>query len=127
MAGKTRFVGRAMEVVALEAEWQRSAAGELRCILLSGDPGVGKTRLAEESLARHATAATVLAARARPLSRVASFGVWAEAFEEHLRQLPPEEVAEMCGGFLDDLAGLLRSVAGVRRAIPDREPPRIRF
>src|SRR5207253_1425903 len=57
----------------------------------------------------------------------ASFGVWAEAFEEHLRQLPPEEVAALCGGFLDDLAGLLRSVAGVRRAIPDREPPRIRF
>ncbi|TMD00503.1 MAG: hypothetical protein E6J03_12035 [Chloroflexi bacterium] len=93
----------------------------------AGDPGAGKTRLAEESLARHAAASTTLTARARPLSTVASFGVWAEAFEEHLRQLPPEEVAALCGGFLDDLAGLLRSVAGVRRAIPDREPPRIRF
>src|SRR5438270_352049 len=127
MAGKPRFVGRASEVAALEAERQRSAAGELRCVLLAGDPGAGKTRLAEESLARHAAASTTLTARARPLSTVASFGVWAEAFEEHLRQLPPEEVAALCGGFLDDLAGLLRSVAGVRRAIPDREPPRIRF
>ncbi|MDB5068109.1 MAG: hypothetical protein JWM18_4543 [Chloroflexi bacterium] len=127
MAGKPRFVGRAAEVSALEAERHRSAAGELRCVLLAGDPGAGKTRLAEECLARHAAASTTLTARARPLSTVASFGVWAEAFEEHLRQLPPEEVASLCGGFLDDLAGLLRSVAGVRRAIPDREPPRIRF
>ena len=127
MAGKPRFVGRVSEVAGLEAERQRSAAGELRCILLSGDPGAGKTRLAEECLARHTGSSTTLAARARPLSTVASFGVWAEAFEEHLRQLPPEELAALCGGFLDDLAGLLRSVAGVRRAIPDREPPRIRF
>ncbi|HEX6492213.1 MAG TPA: AAA family ATPase, partial [Candidatus Dormibacteraeota bacterium] len=127
MAGRPRFVGRASEVAALEAERQRSAAGELRCVLLAGDPGAGKTRLAEEALARHVNGSTTLTARARPLSTVASFGVWAEAFEEHLRQLPPEEVAALCGGFLDDLAGLLRSVAGVRRAIPDREPPRIRF
>ena len=127
MAGKPRFVGRASEVAALEAERQRSASGELRCVLLAGDPGAGKTRLAEETLARHAASSTALTARARPLSTVASFGVWAEAFEEHLRQLPPEEVGALCGGFLDDLAGLLRSVAGVRRAIPDREPPRIRF
>jgi DNA-binding CsgD family transcriptional regulator/tetratricopeptide (TPR) repeat protein len=127
MAGKPRFVGRVPEIAALEAERQRSAAGELRCVLLAGDPGAGKTRLAEECLSRHATASTTLTARARPLSTVASFGVWAEAFEEHLRQLPPDEVASLCGGFLDDLAGLLRSVAGVRRAIPDREPPRIRF
>ncbi|HEX3605732.1 MAG TPA: AAA family ATPase [Candidatus Dormibacteraeota bacterium] len=127
MSGRPRFVGRVAEIAAVEVERHRSAGGELRCILLSGDPGSGKTRLAEECLARAAAGSTVLTARARPLSTVASFGVWAEAFEEHLRQLPPEEVAGLCGGFLDDLAGLLRSVAGVRRVIPDREPPRIRF
>lgn len=127
MADKTKLVGRETELAALEREWRRSAAGELRLVLLAGDPGVGKTRLAEEMLTRGATGATTLAARARPLGAAASFGLWAEALEEHLRELPMEEVAQLCGGLLDDLASLLRSVAVVRGAVSDREPPRIRF
>jgi DNA-binding CsgD family transcriptional regulator len=127
VAERTKLVGRTAELAALEAELQRSAAGELRCVLLSGDPGAGKTRLAEDLLDRSAASATSLVSRARPLSAVASFGLWAEAFEQHLRELPRDEVAQLCGGLLDDLAGLLRSVAVVRAAIPEREPPRIRL
>jgi len=124
---KTRFVGRAAEIAHLEAGWRRVAAGQLSCVLLSGDRGVGKTRLAEEILIRHAGTATTLSARARPLGGVASFGLWTEALEQHLRALPREEVSALCGGLLDDLAGLLRSVAAVRGAVPSQEPPRIRL
>ena len=127
MAEKTRFVGRATEMAQLEAGWRRVAAGQLSCVLLAGDRGVGKSRLAEEILVRHAATATTLSARARPLGGVASFGLWTEALEQHLRALPREEVSALCGGLLDDLAGLLRSVAAVRGAVPDQEPPRIRL
>ena len=127
MAEKTRFVGRAAEIAQLEAGWRRAAAGRLTCVLLAGDRGVGKTRLAEEILSRHAGTATTLSARARPLGGVASFGLWTEALEQHLRALPREEVSALCGGLLDDLAGLLRSVAAVRGAVPNQEPPRIRL
>jgi len=127
VAERGKLVGRAGELAALEAELQRAATGEFRCVLLSGDPGVGKTRLGEEVLARSAATSTTLVSRARPLGAAASFGLWAEAFEQHLRELPLEEVAQLCGGILDDLASLLRSVAVVRAAIPDREPPRIRL
>jgi DNA-binding CsgD family transcriptional regulator/Holliday junction resolvasome RuvABC ATP-dependent DNA helicase subunit len=127
LAERGRLVGRAGELAVLDAELQRAGTGEFRCVLLSGDPGVGKTRLAEEVLVRSAATCTTLVSRARPLGAAASFGLWAEAFEQHLRELPLEEVAELCGGLLDDLASLLRSVAVVRSAIPDREPPRIRL
>ena len=75
----TKLVGRAAEVADLEAEYRRAAVGELRCVLLTGDAGVGKTSLANDVVARHAPGATILSARARPLGGVASFGLWAEA------------------------------------------------
>ena len=88
---------------------------------------MGKTRLAAEALEDRRRASIELSARAHPLGDTASFGLWVEALERHLRTLGKQEVAVLCGGFLDDLASLLRSVAVVRGAAPDREPPRPRL
>jgi hypothetical protein len=123
MVEQTRLVGRTAEVAALEEEWKRAAGGELRCVLLSGAPGVGKTRLAQELVEGVAGRAIVLSARARPLGGVAAFGLWAEALEDHLRELPANEVTELRGGLLDDLACVLRSVAAVRGDAPEGEAP----
>ncbi len=122
-----RLVGRAEPLAFLEDELERAAAGEFRCVLVLGEPGVGKTRLAGELVARHPETTTGLAARAHPLGATTAFGVWAEALERHLRSLPPEEVERLCAGFLDDLARLLRSVAAVRGRSPEHEPPRGRL
>jgi DNA-binding CsgD family transcriptional regulator len=129
MAGrhKHRFVGRAAELAGIEQEWHNSAAGQFRCVLLLGEPGIGKTRLADESVARCASGATVLRAHARPLSGTSAFGVWAEALERHLRDWRPQEIADLCGHHLDDLAGLVHSVAVARGLAPRREPPRPRL
>lgn len=127
MSWSTRLVGRAAELAELERERRRAAGGEFRCVLLVADPGVGKTRLAAELLARHRRGSIGLSARAYPLGATASFGVWAEALEGHLRALPGEAVARLCGGFLDDLAGILRSVAAVRGSAPGGEPSRPRL
>jgi ATP/maltotriose-dependent transcriptional regulator MalT len=125
-AWQTKLVGRAGELVQLEEEWRRAASGQFRCVLVEGDPGVGKTRLVEELAARHRRRAVILSARAYPLGTTASFGLWAEALEGQLRGLPADEISRLCGGFLDDLAELLRSVAAVRGAAPDHGPPRFR-
>lgn len=103
------------------------AAGEFRVVLLLADPGIGKTQLAREFLARNRRRTIGLSARAFPLGASASFGVWSEAFEHHFRGLPSEDVIRLCGGYLDDLAALLHSVAAVRGSAPDREPPRVRL
>ncbi len=42
------FVGREEELATLQAHWQRAHAGEGRLILVSGEAGVGKTRLVAE-------------------------------------------------------------------------------
>jgi class 3 adenylate cyclase len=79
------LAGRQREMAVLEEELARAATGEFRCVLLVGEPGVGKTRLGAELLARHGEAITGLAARAHPLGATSAFGVWAEALERHLR------------------------------------------
>ena len=47
------LVGRRDEMAALDDEFARAAAGEFRVVMLSGEAGVGKSRLARELLARH--------------------------------------------------------------------------
>ena len=127
MPWRTRIVGRGPEISELDSQWQRAAAGEFRFVLVVGEPGMGKTRLAAEALEDRRRASIELSARAHPLGDTASFGLWVEALERHLRTLSKPDVAALCGGFLDDLASLLRSVAVVRGAAPDREPPRPRL
>lgn len=122
-----RFVGRARELAALRAGLAESRVGDLRCVLLVGDAGMGKTRLAAEFLARVSPRPLILSARGYLFGGTASFGLWAEALEGYLRTVPPEAVVSVCGGFLDDLAGLLRSVAVVRGSVPEREPPQLQL
>ena len=127
MALAKSLVGRTTELAELERERRLAEAGEFRVVLLLADPGIGKTRLAREFLARNRRRTLGLSARAFPLGTSASFGVWSEAFEHHFRGLPSEEVVRLCGGYLGDLAALLHSVAAVRSSAPDREPPRVRL
>lgn len=127
MPWKTRLVGRASEIAELEGERRRAAGGQFCCVLLAGDPGFGKTRLAMEALQRAPRSTIRMSARAYSLGEAAAFGVWAEALESHLGSLSAADVSRLCGGWLDDLASLLRSVACLRGSAPQREPPRSRL
>jgi DNA-binding winged helix-turn-helix (wHTH) protein/tetratricopeptide (TPR) repeat protein len=48
---KTTLVGRERELSVLRADLDRAASGSGRLVLISGEPGIGKTRLAEEVVA----------------------------------------------------------------------------
>ncbi|EUC14494.1 AAA family ATPase [Paraburkholderia hospita] len=41
----TPLVGRAPELEMIKQRWKQSADGEMRCVLLTGDPGIGKSRV----------------------------------------------------------------------------------
>jgi DNA-binding CsgD family transcriptional regulator len=127
MSWATRLVGRDAEIAELAREYRRAAAGEFGAVLLLADPGIGKTRLAREFLAQRRGRAIALSARAYALGDTASFGLWSEALESHLRGLGSEDVAGLCDGFLDDLAPLVRSVAAARGSAVGGEPPRSRL
>lgn len=50
LRGLARFVGREAELLRLRAHMQAAASGEPRWAVLSGSPGLGKTRLLEEAI-----------------------------------------------------------------------------
>lgn len=126
MATNQRSVGRERELATLKAEFARSAAGSFRTVLLSGDPGMGKTRLAHDLFSAAPSGVIGLRARGHALGTTMPFGLWAEAFEGHLRGLAPATVRSLCGGFADDLAALLRSAATIAGDVI-AEPPRARL
>jgi DNA-binding CsgD family transcriptional regulator len=116
------LAGRRAEIGALEGELSRAQEGNFRVVLLSGEAGVGKSRLGRELLARHPDV-TGLVAQAYPLAASAAFALWTDALDPFLQPLSDGEVLELCGGLLDDLASLFHRVALVRGAVPDRDPP----
>src|SRR5579864_2805729 len=93
---RVRFIGRDPLLERLEGEFAGASAHRLRMVLVLGDAGVGKTRLASEFVARHADDVIALSARAYPLGATASLGLWVEALERALRAYAPADVAELC-------------------------------
>src|SRR5205814_4535906 len=87
-----QFVGRAAQMLPLESELEAVMTSGLRVVLVAGDPGVGKTRLTTELLARARPDVVALTARAYPLGATASLGLWVEALYGYLRSLDPEDV-----------------------------------
>ena len=62
--GRNAFVGRLAEAAALHDAWRAAAAGRRRLAVLSGEAGIGKTRLAAELASEaHADGAVVLLGR----------------------------------------------------------------
>src|SRR5213593_271303 len=57
---ESRFIGRQPELDALDAALRSAVAGQPRIVLLTGEPGIGKTRTAQEIVA-HAAQRDVLA------------------------------------------------------------------
>lgn len=125
MGGDLRrlYVGRDAEMAALEREFELAARGNFRCVVIDGPPGIGKTRLAGEFVRRKRNSAIGLPARAHVLGAGTAFGLWGAAFDAYLRERPAAEVREMCGGLVDDLAGLLRTAAAVHGSWRSGVPP----
>src|SRR5713101_4068260 len=86
------MVGRATELErVLSAVDNTIAVGQVRLVMLAGEPGVGKTRLARESLARaHALGVRGFRGKCFEQHTVAPFLPFAEPFAAALAEAPPQ-------------------------------------
>jgi tetratricopeptide (TPR) repeat protein len=91
-AGVIRFVGRDNELQKMQSVWERATDGERQLVLLAGEPGIGKTRLALEFATRRASeGATVLVGRSDEESLV-PYQPFVEALNWYARVCPEAEL-----------------------------------
>lgn len=114
------FTGRAAELGTILEAWRAAQQGGLRVLLVSGEPGMGKSRLAGQ-----------LAAKVRSEGKVVLYGACSEfqdlayePFIEALRHLAahagPRELAGALGAYPEELTRLLPDLG---RYVPDLPPP----
>ena len=78
------FVGRSAETEVLMTNLERASSGERRLVLIEGEPGIGKSRLAREfSLFAHRKGATVLLGHCTE-GAVVPFQPFAEALRQYV-------------------------------------------
>ena len=115
------YVGREQERAALEQLWREARDGARRLALLSGEPGIGKTRLSTHTaLTCHGDGAVVLFGRCSE-ELGAPYEPWIEALSHYVEHAPEDVLeahAERRGGELG------RLVPALSRRVPDLPEPR---
>jgi AAA ATPase domain/Bacterial transcriptional activator domain len=95
-SGRSPFVAREAELRRLRARWQQARGGQGALVLVTGEPGIGKTRLAARFAAEaHAAGALVLYGRADEEA-----GVPYQPFPQALRPLTAHVDAPALGPLL---------------------------
>lgn len=113
------FVGRVAERGIITSAWTKATAGERRAVLVAGEPGVGKTRLAAE-MAALATEDGGLVLAGRCDEDVGSpYQPFAESLRRFVDSCPDDELAERLGPRAADLVVL---TPGLRERLPHLRP-----
>ncbi|MGA5543808.1 BTAD domain-containing putative transcriptional regulator [Mycobacterium sp. NPDC051198] len=120
LAGPGPFVGRSHELGQLMASWQAVLTGGTCAVLIAGEPGVGKTRLAGEwSRQAYEQGAVVLYGRSDE-----DLGAPYQPFAEALRMLVPSVGTQRLRG-MRGVEALLPLVPALTDVLPDlAAPPR---
>jgi DNA-binding SARP family transcriptional activator/tetratricopeptide (TPR) repeat protein len=110
-ARRSPFVGRTGELGQLEDLWEEAAAGQRQIVLVSGDPGMGKTRLATEFAqgVHDSAGAGVLYGRADEHGTL-SYQPFVEALRHWAINTPAEDLQSNLGRHAGVLARLVPEI-----------------
>jgi len=120
---RNAFVGREHELSTLMAALDEALAGEGRLVLIAGEPGIGKSRLAEE-VGRHARrrGARVYVGRCWEAGGAPAYWPWVQALRAYIRDSDPEAVRAQLGGEGAELATILPELRGLVPDLPESPP-----
>ena len=115
----SQLYGRDKELGDLLASLDDTAAGRGRLVLLGGDPGIGKTRLADELAGRaRALGWRVLWGRAWEAAGAPPYWPWVQAIRGFVRSTPPEDIRRDLGTGIADVAQMLPELRHLFPEIP---------
>ena len=114
------FVGRQQEMGELKACLEDALSGRGRMVTLVGEPGIGKTRTAQE-LATYAglRGAQVLWGRCYEEQGVPPYWPWVQAIRSYVRERDPEQLRSEMGAGAADIAEV---VSDVKDRLPHLQP-----
>jgi class 3 adenylate cyclase/tetratricopeptide (TPR) repeat protein len=118
---RTPFVGREAERADLRRLLDQSIRGQGALVMIGGEPGVGKTRLAEELLLEaRQRGALAWSGRCYEMEGAPPYIPFVEILESAARVIPPPALRETLGDSAPEVAKLLPEL---RRLFPDIPPP----
>jgi DNA-binding SARP family transcriptional activator len=121
------LVGRDPELSRLTDTVEAAIAGHGTIVLIGGEPGIGKSRLAE-ALGRHAAAcgARVAVGRAWEAGGAPAFWPWVQALRTLLREDQIDQISDLVGPALDESEGtrfqMFQSIAALLKLIAAEAP-----
>jgi eukaryotic-like serine/threonine-protein kinase len=117
----TPFVGREAELAVLTADLDAALGGRGGVVLLAGEPGIGKTRLAEElAAAAAARGALALWGRCWEGEGAPAFWPWVQLVRAYVETGDPAALRQDMGAGAADIAQV---VPAVRVCLPDLPTP----
>ncbi len=122
---KAALVGREEEVVRLQRIYQQVHSSQRHVCFISGEPGIGKSRLAQEFAAwcEERQQATVLWGYCYEMSGSLPYQPIADAISAHIRACSPEQLRLLLGNSLLRAVDLAKIVPEVRFKLPDLPQP----
>jgi DNA-binding CsgD family transcriptional regulator len=111
-AQRSRFVGRREELAAVDSVLDTLRGPHARWLVVSGEPGIGKTRLLGELADRAAGRRhPVFVGRGAELERELPFAIWIDALDDHVASLGERRLDALVGERVGELARVLPSAA----------------
>jgi predicted ATPase/DNA-binding SARP family transcriptional activator/class 3 adenylate cyclase len=113
------FVGREPELELLERGLEDALSGRGRLFLLVGEPGIGKSRLADEFASRaKQRGANVLWGRCWEAGGASAYWPWVQALRSYVRTVEAEELRSLLAGRAPELAQLLPELEDLYADLP---------
>jgi DNA-binding SARP family transcriptional activator len=118
------FVGREPELAELSAGLDDAFAGRGRLVLLQGEPGIGKSRLADELSSRAAArGAKVLVGRCWEAGGAPAYWPWTQSLRAYVRQAAPAAVRRQLGRGAAEVVQIVPELRELFAELPEPGPP----
>jgi DNA-binding SARP family transcriptional activator len=120
---RSAFVGRDVELAELVAGLDDAFAGRGRLFLLVGEPGIGKSRMAEELIAEaRARGARVLAGRCWEAGGAPAYWPWVQSLRPYFRDTDAESLRSQLRGGAAEVARLFPELRDLLADLPSAPP-----